>query len=163
MEISSQASENHAFDNMPVAPVKTKKGEDLIIGVEFLDRVVFVKVWKAEVGRITLFLLDSDITENRLEDRQLNISSMAAERRCGLFGEMLLGIGGARAINEMNIEPTVWHMNEGHSVFLGLERITRLMQENGLTFYEAMEAVKANTLLQPTRLCLQAMMPFLFL
>lgn len=138
--------ENHAFDDMPVAPVKTKKGEDLIIGVEFLDRVVFVKVWKAEVGRITLFLLDSDITENRIEDRQLTYKLYGGGEEMRIIQEMLLGIGGARAINEMNIEPTVWHMNEGHSVFLGLERITRLMQENGLTFYEAMEAVKANTL-----------------
>lgn len=142
-----QASyEQHDFNEMIVRPVRTDAGENIIIKVEFLDRDIFLKVWKAEIGRIPLFLLDSDIAENRMEDRQITYKLYGGGEEIRLLQEILLGIGGVRAIHAMGIKPTIWHMNEGHSVFLGLERIMRLMQEQKLTFYEAVEAVKANTI-----------------
>ena len=143
--IQHAAYEKHLIEDMPVAPVKNDKGEDLIISIELADRELFAKVWKMEIGRISLYLLDSDIKENISEDRQLTYKLYGGGEEMRISQEILLGIGGARAVHIMGFKPSVWHMNEGHSAFLILERIIRLMQRERLSFYEALEVIKAKT------------------
>lgn len=137
---------NHDFADMPLKLAKNPAGNEIIINVELSGRICYVRVWKIEVGRISIFLLDSDIEENTPEDRRLTYNLYGGDSEMRISQEILLGIGAVRAIQAVGIRPTVWHMNEGHSVFLGLERTIDLMKEEGLSFAEAQEAVKANTI-----------------
>ncbi|MBI5193538.1 MAG: alpha-glucan family phosphorylase [Nitrospirae bacterium] len=137
------------FDDMPLQLIKNISGEDIVINVELPGRICYAKIWKINVGRIPLFLLDSDIDENSAEDRMLTNNLYGGDHDIRISQEILLGMGGVRALNAMGIKPTVWHMNEGHSVFLGLERIVNLMKGGkgvGLSFAEAHEVVKANAI-----------------
>lgn len=133
------------FNDMPLNLLKNSEGNDIIISVELPGRTCFAKIWKIEVGRIHLFLLDADIAENSPEDRRLTYNLYGGDHEMRISQEILLGMGGVRLLDAIGIKPTVWHMNEGHSVFLGLERIVNFMN-NKLTFAEAVEAVKANTI-----------------
>lgn len=137
---------NYDFGDMPLKPVKNLAGKDVTISVDLPGRTCHARVWKIDVGRIPLFLLDSDIEENGPDDRRLTYNLYGGGIETRISQEILLGIGGARALEALGIKPTVWHMNEGHSVFLGLERIMELMKQEGLSFAEALEAVKGNTI-----------------
>lgn len=136
---------SYDFSTMPLKPVKDMTGGDIVISVDLPGRVCYARVWKLEIGRIPLFLLDSDIRENSPEDRRLTYNLYGGNHETRISQEILLGIGGVKALDAIGIRPSVWHMNEGHSVFLGLERIIHLIKTEGLTFSEALEAVKANT------------------
>lgn len=133
------------FAELPILPVKKEDGEDTIIEVELPGRSVFAKVWKIQVGRINVYLLDTDISWNTPEDRQFSAQLYGGDRDMRISQEIILGIGGVRALKAMGIKPTAWHMNEGHSAFLGLERIRTLVQEKGLTFSEAQEVVASSS------------------
>ncbi len=137
---------HYDFADMPLKPVKDPSGHDIKISVDLPGRVCHARVWKIEIGRISLFLLDTDIEENSPEDRRLTYNLYGGDIETRISQEILLGIGGVRTLEAIGITPTVWHMNEGHSVFMGIERITELMRGDGLTFAEALEAVKANTI-----------------
>lgn len=134
------------FTDMPLKPVKNLAGNDVVISVDLPNRTCYAKIWKIEVGRIPLFLLDSDIEENSPDDRRLTYNLYGGDSEMRISQEILLGIGGVRALEALGIMPAVWHMNEGHSVFLGLERTIELMRQEGLSFAEALEVVKANTI-----------------
>ena len=136
---------SYDFTDMPVRPVKSSAGNDIIISVELPGRICRARIWKVEVGRIVLFLLDSDLEENSPDDRRLTYNLYGGDHEVRMSQEILLGIGGVRALEAMGMRPNVWHMNEGHSVFLGLERVLRLTREEGVTYAEAIEAVKGNT------------------
>ncbi len=101
------------------------------------------QVWRAQVGRVPLYLLDTNLPNNRPEDRDITDQLYGGDLEMRLKQEILLGIGGYRALEALGIEPTVYHMNEGHSAFLGLERVRRLMERRGLSFTEAREAASA--------------------
>ncbi|MCE5250328.1 alpha-glucan family phosphorylase [bacterium] len=131
------------FYNMPVLPVIGKNGEELIIELDYPDGVVYAKVWKIAVGRVPLFLLDTNITQNTVKNRAITSALYGGDQEMRLKQEMLLGIGGLRALFAMDIWPTVCHMNEGHAAFLALERIRTLMESEKLTFEEAFELSKA--------------------
>ena len=133
------------FSDMPVKPLKNMAGNDVLISIDLPGRVCKAKIWKAEVGRISLFLLDTDVDDNSPDDRRLTHTLYGGDSEMRISQEILLGIGGVRALETVGIRPTVWHMNEGHSVFLGLERTIELMKHEGLSFAEAQEAIKANT------------------
>lgn len=137
---------NYDFGDMPLKPVKNLAGKDVTISVDLPGRTCHARVWKIDVGRIPLFLLDSDIEENSPDDRRLTYNLYGGGIETRISQEILLGIGGVRALEALGIKPTVWHMNEGHSVFLGLERIMELMKQEKLSFAEALEAVKGNTI-----------------
>lgn len=137
---------NYDFTDMPVKPVKNLAGNDITISVDLAGRSCYARVWKVDVGRIPLFLLDSDIEENSPADRRLTCNLYGGDSEVRVSQEILLGIGGVKALEAVGIRPNVWHMNEGHSVFLGLERVIRLTREEGLKFAEALEAVKSNTI-----------------
>jgi glycogen phosphorylase len=132
------------FSEVPATPATNPKGEEVVIWVDLPGRRVYAKVWKIQVGRIPLYLMDTDVDPNREEDRELSARLYGGNHEIRIAQEIVLGIGGVRAIREMGINPAVWHMNEGHSAFLGLERIRELVQSSGLAFNEAREAVAAS-------------------
>ena len=137
--------ENNDFYNLPLSPVRRAGDEPLTIQVEFPGRSVFAQVWCAQVGRIPLYLLDTNIAANqRSEDRDITDQLYGGDREMRIRQEMLLGIGGCRALEAIGLEPTVYHMNEGHSAFLALERTRRLMESRNISFAEARELASAS-------------------
>ncbi|MGA2145410.1 MAG: alpha-glucan family phosphorylase [Bryobacteraceae bacterium] len=133
------------FYTLPVTPVKDAAGKDLRVTVNLPTGDVYVQVWKIGVGRITLFLMDTNIPENELpQDRDITDSLYGGDNDTRIRQEIVLGIGGIRALEAMGLEPTVFHMNEGHSAFLALERIRVYMKEHKLSFDEAVEATRAS-------------------
>ncbi len=132
------------FDDLPIAPVLRDDGSPVCVSVEFPGRSVQVKVWQARVGHCSLYLLDTDIPENTDADRYITHRLYGGDRSTRIEQEMILGIGGVRALRELGLKPTVWHINEGHPAILILERVRALVSE-GLTFEAAMEAVAAHT------------------
>jgi len=135
------------FDDLPISPARrpAKPDEDVKVGVEMAGRTVWAKVWKARAGNTTLYLLDADLPENSEHDRRITHQLYGGDRTTRIEQEILLGIGGARALRELELVPTVWHINEGHAAFLILERVRGLVGQ-GLPFETAIEAVAANTL-----------------
>ena len=132
------------YANLPVTLQKNKDGEPIKISVPMPGRDLIAQIWKVQVGRIPLFLLDSNIPDNTLpEDRNLTDRLYGGDRRTRIRQEILMGIGGIRALDALGMRPSVCHMNEGHSAFLALERIRQLMQERGLSFDQAREISKA--------------------
>jgi starch phosphorylase len=128
---------------MAVEHLKYTDGSPIRIRVEMPDNSVFCQVWKVKVGRIPLFLLDTNLTENSPADRDITSKLYCGGSEMRIKQEIVLGIGGVRALEALNIQPTTFHMNEGHSAFLALER-TRVMLENShMTFDEARQQVMA--------------------
>ena len=134
------------FSELPIVPATSPDGSEVVINVELPGRIVFAKVWRVQVGRIPLYLLDTDIDRNTPEDRRFSAQLYGGDHDMRIAQEIILGIGGVRALRALGIHPAAWHMNEGHSAFLGLERIRELVQQQGLTFHEALEAVAASTI-----------------
>lgn len=133
--------EPNDFHNLPVARVFDDAGEPLVVQVPFPGRAVTAHIWKAKVGRVDLYLLDSNVSENTEEDRRITDQLYGGSRETRMKQELLLGVGGYRALEMLGIEPNVFHMNEGHSAFLVLEWMSRTMETTGMTFPEAKEAV----------------------
>jgi starch phosphorylase len=132
------------FYTLPLRPVSGEAGEDLKVGVELPQGTAWAKIWRADVGRVKLYLLDTNIEENQLpEYRNITAQLYGGDHHARLRQEILLGVGGMRALKALGLRPTVFHMNEGHSAFLALERIRLLMSEAGLSFLEALEAARA--------------------
>lgn len=134
------------FAEMPVTAAVDPQGNEILINVDLPGRTVYAKVWRIQVGRIPIFLMDTDVVRNAPQDRELSARLYGGDREMRISQEVVLGIGGVRAVRALGYTPAIWHMNEGHSAFLGLERIRELVQSQGLTFDEAAEAVRANTL-----------------
>ncbi len=132
------------FDDLPIAPVQCSAGGELKIAVRLPGRDVQVKVWTARIGHIALYLLDTDLEENSPHDRDITHQLYGGDRTMRLEQEIVLGMGGVRALQAMGLAPTVWHINEGHAAFLVLERM-RAMIAAGLGFPAALEAVASNT------------------
>ncbi|MAS32963.1 MAG: alpha-glucan phosphorylase [Anaerolineaceae bacterium] len=135
------------YSNLPVSLQLDKSGKPIIISVPMPGRELYAVIRKVQVGRIPLYLLDTNIDENKLaEDRNLTDRLYGGDRRTRIRQEILMGIGGIRALEALGLRPTVCHMNEGHSAFLALERIRQLMEEQKVSFHEALEIGKASTL-----------------
>ena len=132
------------FTDLPVSPVLDARGAPLCVHVGLPGRDVRVKVWEARAGHVRLFLLDADLPENGPADRDITHRLYGGDRTTRLEQEILLGVGGGRALEAMGLKPSVWHINEGHAAFLVLERVRRLIHD-GLSFGAALEAVAANT------------------
>ena len=120
-------------------------GKPLEMRLRLPGRELFLRAWRVEVGRTTLYLLDADVAANRPEDRDITLNLYGGDETMRIRQEIVLGRGGARLLRKLGIVPSVWHMNEGHSAFQSLERVAWLMRERGLTFDEARELVRANT------------------
>ncbi len=137
---------NQNFSHLALADALDKEGRALFVGVDILGRTVRAKVWKLRVGRITLYLLDTDVPENSEDDRQITAQLYGGDAEMRIKQEILLGVGGVHALSAKGIVPSVYHMNEGHSAFLSLERIRRRVQEDGLDFYSALQVVAAGNI-----------------
>jgi starch phosphorylase len=133
------------FYTLPLETVKDPDGHDLKVWVKLPTGKVIIKIWKLGVGRITLFLLDTNIPDNVLpQDRDITDSLYGGDIDTRIRQEIVLGIGGMRALEAMSLNPTVFHMNEGHSAFLALEQIRRYMRDQKLNFDESLEAARAS-------------------
>src|SRR6516165_215112 len=133
------------FYTLPIMPVKDAEGRDLKVSVKLPTGNVFIQLWKLEVGRIRLYLMDTNIPDNVLpQDRDITDSLYGGDIDTRIRQEIVLGIGGMRALQAMGLEPTVFHMNEGHSAFLALEQVRLYMRDQKLTFEEAIEAARAS-------------------
>ena len=136
--------EDNDFHNLPLLLERRSDGKPLIIGVPYPGRQVFAQVWRVQVGRVALYLLDTNIPENKNpDDRDVTDQLYGGDLEMRIKQEIMLGIGGFQALKALNIQPTVYHMNEGHSAFLGLERMRQIMETNGFSFAEAWEAASA--------------------
>ncbi|MBM4031450.1 MAG: glycosyltransferase family 1 protein, partial [Planctomycetes bacterium] len=135
------------FYTTPIELLKRPDGGPVAIEVEYPGRVVRAQVWRAQIGRIPLFLLDTNVPENSDYDRNMTarLYGNAAGSEERIAQEILLGIGGVRALKALGIEPDLYHMNEGHCAFLALERCRMLMAQHGVAFRTAAEAVAAQT------------------
>ena len=127
------------FDNLPMQLVLKEDGEPLIISVTFSDREVYFQVWKIQVGRVPLYLLDTNIHLNSELDRKITETLYGGNVETRIQQEIILGIGGIRTLHATGIKPMVCHMNEGHSAFLSLERMRLIIQQSGLGYKEAKE------------------------
>ncbi len=135
------AYERLDFDLLPVSRALGSDGNQLVIEVEMPDRTVRVRVWKVDVGRVDLYLLDTDMAKNSAEDRKLSAQLYGGDIHMRIAQEKILGLGGVRALRQLGIKPTAWHMNEGHSAFLTLERLRELVKGDGLHWQEAVEGL----------------------
>lgn len=131
------------FYNMPIELVRKESGRPLTISVEYPGRCVIAQIWSVSVGRVKLYLLDTNVHANAPIDRMITSSLYGGDRELRIRQEIMLGIGGLKALLAMGIRPTVCHMNEGHAAFMALERIRELRSEQNMTFDEAVEAAKA--------------------
>jgi starch phosphorylase len=134
------------FYNLPVRPVKGKDGQAVEVSFDFPGRKVSARVWWVQVGRIPLYLLDANIPSNSPQDQDITDELYGGDREMRIQQEIVLGIGGMRALKALGIQPTVCHMNEGHSAFLALERARMFMEEYRVTYKEARQATCAGNL-----------------
>lgn len=130
--------------SLPVAAAVDQDGNELRVAVDLPGRTVQLRVWEAKVGRIRLYLLDSDVSENRPQDRSITHQLYGGDNETRMQQEIVLGLGGTRALRALGLKPNVWHINEGHAAFLVLERCREYVTQ-GMAFDEALERVAANT------------------
>lgn len=128
------------FDDVPVLPVM-KGNERLTVAVEFPDRKLAVQIWEVRVGRVPLYLLDSNVESNSEYDRLLTARLYWSDLDRRVMQEVVLGVGGARALRALGFHPSVWHMNEGHASFLTVERARELVA-SGLSFEDAVKQTR---------------------
>ncbi|MFZ5532660.1 MAG: alpha-glucan family phosphorylase [Pseudomonadota bacterium] len=135
----------HRLEDLPITPALGADDRRVEIEIAFPGRMVRARVWQAMVGHLKLYLLDTDVAENRDDDRSITYQLYGGDRITRLSQEIVLGIGGVRALRALGVAPTVWHINEGHAAFLVLERCRELVA-NGLPFTTALEQVAGATL-----------------
>jgi len=141
-----QADEVHmSFDDLPVMPVLNDDDSPMTVSVELPGRDVLARMWEVRVGRVPLYLLDSNVEGNSENDRRLTARLYSSDLDLRISQEIILGVGGVRALRKLDIDPDVWHMNEGHSAFMSIER-AREMVESGETFDDAVELIRKSTL-----------------
>lgn len=132
------------FYNIPGTIVRDSEGSPVIISVEFPERNVYAQIWEVNIGTVQLYLLDTNIDENSNEDKVITDSLYGGDIEMRIKQELLLGVGGVRALRAVNKNITVYHMNEGHAAFLAIERIRIMMEEQKLSYSEALEYVSAS-------------------
>ena len=137
---------NIELSNLPINSVKDENGEELKIYVKFEKRKVYLKVWQINVGRIKLYLLDSDIDENTPKDREVTLHLYGGDQEMRIKQEIILGMGGTNLLTRaLGLNPTVYHMNEGHSAFLILELIKNIIKEKKVSFEVAKDIASSKT------------------
>ena len=133
------------YDDLPVLPVTMENGSRMTVEVEFPDRVVSLQIWEVRVGHVPLYLLDSNVDPNSDADKNLTARLYWSDLDRRIMQEVLLGIGGVRALRALGYNPSVWHMNEGHAAFLTLERARELV-EAGHTYDQAIEKTRGQNI-----------------
>lgn len=137
--------EENNFAQLPIKPMARANGQKVKIGIDLPGRTVFAQVWVAQVGTVPLYLMDTDVDENSQKDRYLTSKLYDSSTRERIEQEILLGIGGVTTLRALGIEPSVYHLNEGHSAFLLVEQLRLLMKDQGLDFDTAREVVRARS------------------
>lgn len=132
-------------ENLPMEPALAPNGEPVTISIPTRHGNLLAKVWLIHVGRIKLYLLDSNVDGNTPEDRELTSRLYGGDERTRIRQELLLGVGGVRALKALNIVPGAYHLNEGHSAFVPLEVIRQRMESEGVSFHDAMHEVARQT------------------
>jgi starch phosphorylase len=133
------------FDEAPIKPVLTSEGRPMLISVEIADRIIKVAVWQVKAGRTSIYLLDTGVESNSLIDRSLSARLYTADREQRIQQEIVLGIGGVRVIRALNIQPAMWHANEGHAAFMAIERIREEIKK-GTSFPDAVNKIRTNAI-----------------
>ena len=131
--------------SLPIKPVKDENGQDLIIFVKFPKRRLYLKVWSISVGRVTLYLMDSDIEENNEEYRDITTTLYGGNQEMRISQEIVLGMAGVRLLKTLGLKPSLYHMNEGHSSFLIIELIKNIMKEKQISFDMAKDIVSSKS------------------
>ena len=134
------------FSHLPLQPVLNEKGEWVTVSIAFPGRSVYAKAWRVNVGRVGLYLLDTDIEENSPEDRGITGRLYGGDSEMRIKQEMFLGVGGIRLLEAIGLKPTLYHCNEGHAAFSGLERLRVYINKHNLDFDVALELVRVSTL-----------------
>jgi starch phosphorylase len=134
------------WHRLPVLPVRDGKGQRLLIRVRYPDHDVMAQLWRVQVGRVPLYLLDANLEANVPADRSITGPLYGGDQEFRVRQEIMLGIGGIHALEAVGLSPTVCHMNEGHSAFLAIERIGRVMREKGASFQVGSEACSAGNI-----------------
>ena len=143
-----QETEYNGIDlyDLPINPVKDENGDELVIYVKFPKRRLYLKVWQINVGRVTLYLLDSDIEKNNVEDRDVTLKLYGGDQEMRIRQEIVLGMAGVSLLTKyLKLKPTVYHMNEGHSAFLILEIIKNIIKEKQVSFDVARDIASSKT------------------
>jgi starch phosphorylase len=138
-------NENLHLDESPLRPVLDSDDRPVMVHVEMPGRVVYARLWQVQIGRVPLFLIDTDVAPNEAIDRELTTRLYYSDLERRLQQEIVLGIGGVRALRTLGYNPAVWHMNEGHSAFSSLERVSEIVQ-NGETFDQALKQIRNSTI-----------------
>ena len=131
--------------DLPINPVKDVDGNDLMIYIKFPRRRIYLKVWEINVGRIKLYLMDSDIDLNNDEDRDTTARLYGGDQEMRIRQEIILGMGGVNLLRRLGLNPTIYHMNEGHSAFLNLEVIKNIIKEKQVSFEVARDIASSKT------------------
>jgi len=134
------------FHNLPIEPAEDAQGKPLTVEIDFPGRLLSASIWKVRVGRIPLYLLDTNVKENTPDDRRVTGALYGGDRELRIQQEIVLGIGGMKALQALGVRPTVCHMNEGHSAFLGLERARTIREQFGLSYHEARQAAASGNI-----------------
>ena len=142
-----QCSEYHNIDlyNLPILPVKDKMDDDIIIDIELGERTLHLKLWQINVGRVKLYLMDSDIEQNDEDLRNITLRLYGGDKEMRIRQEIVLGMAGVQVLQKLGLKPTLYHMNEGHSSFLTLQLIYNIMQEKQVSFEIAKEMATVET------------------
>ncbi|HYW96732.1 MAG TPA: alpha-glucan family phosphorylase, partial [Bacteroidales bacterium] len=139
-------NEAQIFSKIPVTPVMDEQGNWKEITIVLPGRDLKARIWTVEVGRVKLYLLDTDFEENQEQDRSITHHLYGGDNENRFKQELLLGVGGIRALRALDLDPDIFHCNEGHAAFIGLERLREYIQEQNLTFPESLEIVRSSTL-----------------
>ena len=149
--LSSQGNQVSKYDaqdfmKIPAIPVKDADGNWMTVSIAFPGRNLNARLWRVDVGRTELYLMDTDYEDNLPEDRSVTHHLYGGDWENRLKQELLLGVGGIRALRKLGINPEIYHCNEGHAAFIGLERLREYIQNDNLDFAEAMEVIRASSL-----------------
>ena len=134
------------FSKIPTQPVMDENGSWITIDIEMPGRTVYAQAWSVKIGNVLLYLLDTDYDANQDADRFITHHLYGGDNENRLKQEMVLGLGGIRLLEKIGIKADIYHCNEGHAAFIGLERTINLMENSGLTFNEAREMIRVSTL-----------------
>jgi glycogen phosphorylase len=150
-DISLNGEQIHNYDaakftQLPLEPVRDEHGEWVKVFVNFGQQTIWAKVWELKVGRVSLYLLDTDIEDNKWEYRSVTHQLYGGDNEMRIRQEILLGIGGYRILKALGRPADVYHLNEGHAAFLGLERLKHYIKRRGFSFEQALEIVKSTQL-----------------
>ncbi len=141
-----EAYSENDFHNMPLELERKPDGSPVLVDLTVGPRQVQLQIWRAQVGRVPLYLLDSNLAENHPEDRRITHQLYGGDAETRIQHEIVLGIGGLRALEALGRDPDVCHINEGHAAFLVIERVRHMMRDRGLSFDEARQVVSASSI-----------------